>query len=365
MKISDLTGAIERIAPPMYQEDYDNAGLLVGDPSAEATGVLISLDTTEAVLDEAIAKGCNLVLSHHPIVFRGLKRLNGKNHVERTVMKAVRHGVAIYAAHTNADNMLYNGVNTMIAEKLGVRGTRILSPKTGILKKLVTYAPHEHAARVLEGLFAAGAGHIGRYDECSFSLPGTGTFRAGPGTDPFVGQHGIRQNEPETMIEVIFSAHQQSAILKALRAVHPYEEIAYSVISIENPHPDIGAGMVGELEAPMPTADFLLHVKNRMGAGCLRHTRILKPTVQRIAFCGGAGSFLLGDAIGSGADVYISADFKYHEFFGAEDRIVIADIGHFECEQYTMELFFRVLSEKFPTFAVRLAETSTNPVHYL
>jgi dinuclear metal center YbgI/SA1388 family protein len=365
MKISDITGAIERYAPPMYQEDYDNSGLIVGDPGAEATGVLVSLDATEAVVDEAIAKGCNLVVSHHPIVFRGLKRLNGRTHVERTVMKAVRSGVALYAAHTNVDNMLHHGVNGQIAEKLEIRNTRILSPKKGILKKLVTYVPHEHTDRVLEALFAAGAGNIGRYDECSFRFPGTGTFRAGTGTNPFVGEHGQRHSEPETLIDVVFSAHQQGDIMKALRASHPYEEIAYNVLSLDNPHPDVGAGMVGELESPMPLDEFLLRVKTRMGAGCLRHTRPVRETVQRIAFCGGAGSFLLNDAIAAGADVFLSADFKYHEFFGAEDRIVIADIGHFECEQFTMELFFRLLSEKFPTFAVRLAETPTNPVIYL
>lgn len=349
----------------MYQESYDNAGLIVGDPQAEATGVMICLDALEAVVEEAAEKGCNLVVAHHPIVFGGLKRLNGRTYVERTVMAAIRKGVAIYAAHTNLDNVLRSGVNAKIAEKIGLRSTRILVPKKGVLKKLFTYAPVDSAEKIRNGLFEAGAGHIGLYDECSFNTLGAGTFRAREGANPFVGEIGQRHVSAEMKIEVVFAAHQQGALLAALRASHPYEEVAYEIVALDQAHPEIGAGLVGELETPLYMDDFLRQLKTQMNTGCVRYTLPCHETVRRVAVCGGAGSFLLRDAIAAGAEVFVTADFKYHEFFDAEGRIVIADIGHFESEQFTMELFSQLISEKFPTFAVRLTEVNTNPVNYL
>jgi len=261
MQIQDILTVLEIVAPPHLQESYDNAGLIVGDPSASLSGVLFCLDSTEAVVAEAKRKGCNLIVAHHPIVFRGLKRLNGANYVERTVMQAIRDGIALYAIHTNLDNVHRQGVNAKIAEKIGLWDTRILAPRPGL--------------------------------------------------------------------------------------------------------PDIGAGLIGELEAPMEESDFLSHVKTALRSGCVRHTALRGKAVRRVAVCGGSGSFLLPDVLRADADAFVTADFKYHEFFDAEGRVVIADVGHFESEQFTIELLRDIVRDKFPNFALHLTEVHTNPVFYL
>lgn len=363
MNVRTLTRALEELAPPSLQESYDNAGLIVGDPNMEVSGVLLCLDSTEAVIDEAIARGCNLVVAHHPIVFGGLKRFNGSNYVERTVIKAIKADVAVYAIHTNLDNV-FEGVNRKIAEKLGLTGLQILSPKKGFLKKLFTYCPEEQADDVRNALFAAGAGSIGDYDECSFNQSGTGTFRGGPDTIPYKGERGIRAAEPELKIEVIFPAVVQSKVIAALKEAHPYEEVAYDILTLDNTWDRVGSGMVGELADPMPESDFLAHLKANMQTKCIRHTALLGSEVKRVAVCGGAGRFLLNRAQAAGAQFFVTADFKYHEFFDAEDKLVIADIGHYESEQFTAELILDFLTKKFPTFAVRLSEINTNPINY-
>lgn len=364
MILSEITHYLDTIAPPAYQESYDNAGLIVGNPNMQVSKALICLDSTEDVIDEAIAKGCNLVIAHHPIVFGGLKKFNGKSYVERVVMKAIKHDVAIYAAHTNLDNVT-GGVNTKIAEKLGLVNTKILAPKKGILRKLVTYAPIDHAEKVRQAIFDAGAGKIGNYDECSFNAEGTGTFRGGDDSNPFVGNAGEQHHEKEVRIETIFAAVHERAILKALLAAHPYEEVAFDVYPLENKYQQVGSGMIGELENPMDEMDFLAHIKATFKAGCVRYTQLLGKPVKTVALCGGSGSFLLGNAISQKADVFITGDFKYHQFFDAENQIVIADIGHYESEQYTSELFSDLLNKKFPNFATHLSEVSTNPIYYL
>ncbi len=364
MKIADITSYLEQIAPLSYQESYDNSGLIVGEPSAEVSHVLISLDVTEDVVEEAVSKGCELIIAHHPIVFSGLKKLNGKNYVERTVIKAIKNNVAIYAIHTNLDNV-HNGVNQMICERLGLQNTRILSPKVGLLKKLVTYVPHQNAEQVKTALFEVGAGNIGAYDECSFSMQGVGSFRANEGTNPHVGEIGERHHENETKIETIFSAHLQGKVVKALLKAHPYEEVAYDIYSLDNSNSNVGSGMIAELTEEVNELDFLKLVKEKMGAGVVRYTNLLNKKVKRVAICGGSGSFLLPNAIAANADVFVTADYKYHQFFDAENKIVIADIGHYESEQFTKQLLYDILSKKFANFALSLSEINTNPINYL
>jgi len=361
--IKEVVTYLESFAPLSLQESYDNAGLIVGDYQNDVKGILISLDCTEDIISEAISNKCNLVISHHPVIFNGIKKLNGKTFVERTVIKAIKNEIAIYAIHTNLDNVL-DGVNRKIGEKLGLKNLRILSPKKNQLRKLVTFCPDEQAEKVRSALFEAGCGNIGRYDECSFNVQGTGTFRALEGANPFVGKKGIRHSEQETRIECVFQAHLEGQILKALFSSHPYETVAYDIYALENYNQDKGSGMIGELTEEVEEKEFLKNLKSAMQTQCIRHTALLNKKVKKVAICGGSGSFLLEDAIKSGADFFVTADYKYHQFFDADKRIVIADIGHYESEQFTSELLKELLVRNFSTFAVRLTELVTNPVQY-
>lgn len=364
MKLRELTDYLETYAPLAYQESYDNAGLICGNHDMDITSALICLDSSEAVIDEAIALGCNLVIAHHPIVFSGIKKLNGKNYVERVLIKAIQNNIAIYASHTNLDNV-HNGVNAKIAEKLGLVHCRVLAPQKGMLKKLVTFCPEGKAEGVRAALFAAGAGTTGNYDECSFNAYGTGTFRAGEGSAPYVGEKGKQHQEKEVRIETVFPQHLESQLVKALLKAHPYEEVAYDLISLSNSHNRVGAGLIGELPGELPEMEFLKYLKSSMSADCIRYTALRDKNIKKVAICGGSGSFLLGDAIRSQADVFVTADFKYHQFFDAENRIVIADIGHYETEHFTKELFYEVLKKKFSTFALLISKINTNPIKYL
>lgn len=364
MKIRDITNAIAAFAPLQYQESYDNAGLLFGNADWEVTGVLLTLDATEAVIEEAREKGCNLVVAHHPIVFGGLKKINGNNYVERVAIKAIKNDIAVYAAHTNLDNVR-NGVSDMMAGRLKLTDCRVLDPKRELLGKLYTFVPHAQAETVLNALFTAGAGHIGNYSEASFNVTGTGTYKAEEGAQPYIGQVGQRHLEPETKLEVIFPLYLESRVIQALLESHPYEEVAYDVVKLENVNKEVGAGLIGNLPQPMDELAFLQLVKKQFRTGCVRYTPLRGQPVQKVALCGGAGSYLLKKAITAGADAYISADFKYHEFFDADNQIVVADIGHFESEQFTVELFYHILTEKFRNFAPLKSTIRTNPVNYL
>lgn len=364
MQVKDIIKAIEAYAPPIYQEGYDNSGLQIGNPNDEVKAVLVSLDFTEAVLDEAIQRGANMIVAHHPLLFSGLKQISGRNYIERIVQKAIKNDINLYACHTNMDNVR-NGVNAKIAQKLGLQNTRILSPMGDSLYKLHTYAPADAADKVRDALFAAGAGDIGKYHECSFNTPGTGTFRPGQGTSPAIGQSGgPRENVNEVKIEVLVDKARRFQVLDALRAAHPYEEVAYEIVALQNVNQDLGAGMVGELATPMDEQDFLAYIKKNMAATCIRHTALSGKKVQKVAVCGGSGNFLLKDAIRAGTDFFITADYKYHQFFDAEGKIVIADIGHYETEQFTGEIFVDIINRKFPNFATLLSNLSTNPVNY-
>jgi dinuclear metal center YbgI/SA1388 family protein len=364
MTIQDVTNYLESIAPLQYQESYDNAGLIVGDYKNDVSGVIVCLDSTEKIVDEAIERKCNLIVAHHPIVFSGLKKITGKNYVERTVIKAIKNDIAIYAIHTNLDNML-NGVNEIIGRKLGLINTQILSPSSNNLRKLITYVPADYVEKVRESLFDSGAGKIGNYNECSFSSVGEGSFRAGADTNAFVGEKGERHLEVEQKLEVIYAMDKQSAILSALSNSHPYEVVAYDILELQNSNSGIGGGLIGELENGIDEITFLKSLKIKMKTDCVRYTDLQGKQIKKVAVCGGSGSFLLKDAIHQNADIFITGDFKYHEFFDAENRIIIADIGHFESEQYTIELLAEKLKEKFTTFAVCFTEVNTNPVNYL
>lgn len=364
MKVKEIVQIIEKWAPPALQESYDNSGLIVGDSDADVSGVLVSLDCTESVIDEAIERKCNMVVSHHPIVFKGLKRLNGSNYVERTLIKAIKSDIAVYALHTNLDNVS-SGVNKKIGERLGIEDCTVLSPKKGQLRKLVVFVPHSNAEKVRQALFAAGAGAIGNYDECSYNVEGTGTFRPLEGSNPFTGAHGSRHSEPETRVEVIFEAYLEKPITAAMHAVHPYETVAFDLYSLENAHHEIGSGMIGELPEPLDEKKFLIGLKDRLNTHCVRHTALLGKPVRRIAWCGGSGSFLLQSALAAGADVFITGDFKYHEFFDAEQRILIADVGHYESEQFTIDLIADYLQTNANGLLILKTNQNTNPVYYL
>ncbi|TND09805.1 MAG: dinuclear metal center protein [Bacteroidetes bacterium] len=363
MKISEITDYLESIAPPALQESYDNCGLITGHRDMEVNGALVTLDCTEAVVDEAIANKCNFIIAHHPIVFSGLKKINGKNYVERVIIKAIKNDIAIYAIHTSLDNVP-GGVNAKIAEKLGLVNMQILAPKNGLLRKLITFCPDNKADEVREALFAAGAGQIGNYDSCSFNTAGTGTFRAGENTDPYVGKKGELHKEPETRIELVYPAHIEGRLVSALLKAHPYEEVAYDLVPLANSWAQAGSGMVGELPEAVSLPVFLEKLKKDMQTACIRYTPVEGKTVKKVAVCGGSGSFLLGAAMGAGADVLVTADFKYHQFFDGENRLVIADIGHYESEQFTKDLLGSLINKKFPTFAVRLSGINTNPINY-
>lgn len=363
MKLLDVINLLEETAPPAYQESYDNAGLLTGNPMWDCTGILCTLDATEDVINEARQRNCNLVVAHHPIIFSGLKKITGRSYVERTVITAIKNDIAIYAIHTNLDNVIH-GVNNMIADKLGLINRRILLPKTGTLMKLYTFAPVEHAERVRQALFEAGGGHIGNYSETSFNAEGTGTFKGNASANPYVGKVGQRHEEREIKVETIFPAYLQKSIVLALLKAHPYEEVAYDIMPLANQHLQVGSGLVGHLPAPVAEEQFLQQLKLAFGLSVIRHTPLLGKPAGKIALCGGAGSFLTKTAIASGADIYITADIKYHEFFDAENRLVLADIGHWESEQFTIDLLFSILQSKFPTFAVLKSEVKTNPVQY-
>ena len=364
MTIEEIIRELETVAPLQYQEDYDNCGLLAGQKHLEASGALLSLDCTEDVVEEAITLNCNLIIAHHPILFKGLKKITGSNYVERTLIKAIQNNIAIYAIHTNLDNVK-TGVNQKIADKLGLVNTRILVPKNGILKKLVTFVPVSHLEKVQTALFAAGAGRLGNYDECGFTSSGTGTFRGNEASKPFIGKPNERSVEVEIRLETIFERHLENHILSALIAAHPYEEVAYELYDLRNVHPNIGSGMTGELPVALSEMEFLALVKKTFLLGPVKHSHFTGKMIKKVALCGGGGSFLLKNAIGSGSEAFITSDVKYHEYFDVEKKLLLVDTGHYESEQFSPEIFYDIIQKKFTTFAIHLSKTNTNPINYL
>lgn len=363
MLIAEVIEHLEEFAPVSTAEDFDNVGLLVGQRNTRLTGILVTLDTLEEVVDEAIEKDCNLIVSFHPIIFSGLKRLNGNNYVERAVIKAIQNNIAIYAIHTALDNHRL-GVNKMICDKLNLQNTKILIPKSNSIKKLTTYIPTANAEDLRQELFKAGAGSIGNYSNCSFNMEGTGSFMPNDVANPVVGEKGEMHYEKETQINVVFPKHLEKRILQILFTAHPYEEVAYEVTSLDNSHQQMGMGMIGELENEVDEKEFLSEIKRTFHSGCIRHSGLMGKPVKKVAVLGGSGAFAIENAKRAGADFFITADLKYHDFYKAEQNIVLADIGHYESEQFTKNLLHSHLSKIISNFALILSNTKTNPIKY-
>jgi dinuclear metal center YbgI/SA1388 family protein len=361
--ILEIARVLETFGPLELQEEYDNSGLLIGNPGTSVVKALITLDITEEVLEEAVENGCNLVISHHPLIFNGLKRITESDPVQRMTAKAIRENVAVYAMHTNLDNSL-KGLNTWVCGLLGIRNCRILSPAKGLLSKLVTFCPVDHADRIREALFEAGAGHIGNYDCCSYNVTGQGTFRASDKANPYVGEKNVVHIEPEIRIEVIFPRFLEKGLVSSLVKNHPYEEVAYDIFPLSNPAGFAGSGMIGELEPAMTESQFLERVKQVMGLPSLRHSGLSGKMISRVAVCTGSGAFLIKEAKASGAGAFLTSDLKYHDFFEGNASLILADIGHYESERFAKELIYGILIENFPNFAFLISKINTNPVHY-
>ena len=364
MRIKDIIQTIEQLAPLPLQEDFDNSGVQVGDINREATAALLCIDVTESVVDEAISLGCNLIISHHPLAFKPFKSLTGKTYVERCMMKAIKHDLVIYAAHTNLDNAWF-GVNFKLAEMLGLQQVRVLSPQKDALLKLVTFVPESHADYVRNALFNAGAGNIGNYDSCSFNLYGDGTFRANESANPFVGKKGELHTEEEVRIELVLPKFKQAEVLRALLSVHPYEEPAYDFYALKNQWAQAGRGVVGVLPEPMPEQEFLYLLKDVFNLATIQHTKLQSREIHDVALCGGSGAFLIPEAIGYGADAFVTGEAKYNDFYDVEGRLLLAVVGHYESEICTKEIFFDVISKKYPTFVLHKSAFDSNPVKYL
>ena len=364
MTIKQITDYIEKLAPLAYAEDFDNVGLLVGDFQTEVTGILVALDTLEETVDEAIEKGCNLIVSFHPIIFKGLKRFNGNSYVEKVVIKAIKNDIAIYATHTALDNT-YLGVSAKMAEVIGLKNGQVLIPQRGIIKKLTTYIPDKAADDLRKVLFEAGAGSIGNYDQCSFNIHGTGTYRGNEDSNPTIGKVGELHLEREISINVIFEKHLESKILKTLFEQHPYEEIAYEIITLDNTHQQIGMGIIGELPKETEIETFFEELKSKFDLKMIRHSKAVKNKINRVAVLGGSGAFAIEHAKRAGVDIFVTADLKYHDFYKAENQIVLADIGHYESEQFTKNLLVDYLTKKFTNFAIILSKKNTNPINYI
>lgn len=363
-KIKEILSVLEEMAPLAYAEEFDNVGLLLGNPETEVTGILVCHDALENVIEEAIDKECNLVVCFHPIIFSGLKKITGKNYVERTAIKAIKNDIAIYAVHTALDNHKH-GVNKIFCDALGLINTKILVPKQNFIRKLITYTVPENAEKVRSALFEAGAGTIGNYDHCSFNSEGFSTYKGNEESNPVIGEKGRLTTGQEIKIEVIFEKYLEGKILRALFSNHIYEEVAYEVYDIQNTHQNIGLGMIGELQVPLKEKDFLLFVKEKMQVPAIRHTQFTGKPVKKVAVLGGSGSFAIQNAIRAGAHVFLTADLKYHNFYEAENKLILADIGHFESERYTKNYIVDFLRKKILNFAIILSEENTNPVKYL
>lgn len=351
----------EELIPPAFQESYDNSGLQVGDLSAEISSVLLTVDVTPAVMEEAAAAGCTLVVSHHPLIFKPLRHLVYGSDAQRSVAVAIRKDIAVYSAHTSLDNSV-GGVSHILAEKIGLQDIRVLAPLEGRLSKIVTFVPHEHAGTVRDALFAAGAGVTGNYDRCSFNVTGEGTFRAGQGAEPFTGEVGRDHTEPEVRIEVVVPSYLVHKCVMALLDAHPYEEVAYDIIALQNGFN--GAGAIGRLPAPLPGEKLLEQLKKLTGIPAIRYSGNLQRTVSTVALCGGSGSEYISAAARAGADVFLTADIRYHAFAGAPHSMLVADIGHYESEKFSLELLHNLIQKKFPNFALRFSETKTNPINF-
>lgn len=364
MKIKEITNFLEKWANPTLQESYDNSGLLIGDKNDTCSSALITLDVTEKVMDEAINGEMDLIIAHHPILFKGIKRIGKSHWIDKCIRKAIKHDISIYAIHTNLDN-IHSGVNKKICELIGLKNLAPLQPKTSTLAKLTVFVPKNDKEKVLAALFDSGAGNIGNYDHCSFQVNGEGTFRGNEASTPAIGQKGEVEKVEEVRIEVIVRKHDLQMVVQQMKAAHPYEEVAFYVSELLNENQETGSGMIGTLEKEMETREFLKHLKLSMNLNVIKHTELCTDRISKVAVCGGSGSFLLNSAKVKKADIFITADFKYHEFFEANSDIIIADIGHYESEVFTKDLLHDELTKTFANFAFHLSKVDTNPIKYL
>lgn len=364
IKIKTISNFLNEVFPLSYQEDYDNSGLIVGDPNQEIRNLLVCVDVTEAIIDEAIENNCGLIISHHPVIFSGLKRITGHSYIERVVAKAIKNDIGIYAIHTNLDNHI-NGLNQLLATKLDLQNLKILRPKYGTLRKIIVFCPVDHAEKVRQAIFHAGAGRIGNYDSCSYNTLGEGTFRAFDAANPYVGNKNELHFEKEIKIEAIYPAYLERQIVAEMIRAHPYEEVAYDILLLENENKTLGAGIYGELPKGVQASGFFETVKKVCGLPYIKYSGDIHKTISKIALCGGAGSFLIKDAMQTGADAFITGDLKYHDYFIPQNEMILADIGHYESEQFSKDLIAQLLTKKFHNFAVLKTKVNTNPVKYL
>lgn len=363
MTIQKVIAEIEKHIAMPQAEDFDNVGLLCGLPERNVSGILVCHDALENVVDEAIQRNCNLIVCFHPIIFSGLKSLTGKNYVERAVLKAIENKVAIYAIHTAFDNDYY-GVNAGICNLLGLKNLKILQPKKNNLKQLNVYVPKDYSEKVKEALFSAGAGNIGFYDECSFKVEGKGTFRPTEGSNPFSGEQNVRENADEDMISVIFESFKQNQLIAAMKSAHPYEEVAHQIYQIDNENQYSGLGMYGEFETEMDEREFMSFVKEKFNLNIIKHSDFNQKKIRRVGVLGGSGASGIKAALSKKCDAYLTGDLKYHDYFLAESKMLICDIGHYESEQLVSQQLFEILSQKFSTFAILKSSEKTNPVNY-
>jgi dinuclear metal center YbgI/SA1388 family protein len=364
MKLSEICKYLDTAIPLSFQEGYDNSGLQVGSPEIEISSALLTIDVTEEVISEAAKKGCNLIISHHPLIFSGIKRITGRSYTERTLAGALKADIAVYSAHTNLDALDF-GVSAKMAVKLDLKNVKVLVPLNNRLLKLVTFIPESHLEKVRNALFEAGAGVIGNYDQCGFTVEGRGSFRAGENANPYVGKTGEIHYENEVRFETVLFSHLKANVIKALLAAHPYEEAAFDLYPLANDNIRAGMGCTGEFDTPVSETEFLKHISTAFDARGLRHSKLTGRKLKKVALCGGSGASLISNAIASGADAFVTADIKYHNFFDAENKIILVDAGHFETEKFTTEILYDLIIKKFPKFAVRFSETNTNPINYL
>jgi len=363
MIIKEIIEELERTAPLRYQESYDNSGLIIGNPEMDITKILICFDLTFEVITEAIDRNAGLIISHHPVIFEPIKKINGKSNIEKIIIAAIQNNIAVYAAHTSLDNA-GEGINSIMAKKIGLKNTRVLLPAKNSLRKLVTFCPIKHIDKVRNAIFEAGAGHIGEYDCCSYNITGQGSFRASNKAKPFVGKKNQLHFEDEIRFETIYPVHIENNVINGLLKSHPYEEIAYDIYPLENTYPLFGAGLIGDLNKKITATQFLSDLKKLLNLKCIKHNGSDNKSIKKVALCGGSGSFLIKQAITQGADIFISAEFKHNHYVDYLNNIIIADIGHYESEHFAKDLIKSILIKKFPKFAVEISKTEKNPVFY-
>lgn len=358
-----LLACIEQWAPFSWQESYDNAGLILGDPDRNVTEALVCFDVTPEVVDEAVRIGAGLIVSHHPAIFKGIKRINPASRLGYMIKQSLCHDIAWCALHTNLDNTL-NGVNSYLCEQLGLKDVQPLAPLQDIYGKLQVYVPEAYAEKLRQALAEAGCGAGARYDACSYSSRGEGRFRAGSQAHPFSGQIGELHCEAECKIECLYPLHKTRQVLDVLRTNHPYEEPAFDLLPLRNEATGQGAGAIGNLQESMQETELLDKLKELTGTHCIRHSGFRGRKIRRIALCGGSGGSFIGNACARQADAYITGDLKYHDFADAGSGTWLVDIGHFESEKFAMELIFRFIRKNFPNFAVSISEQARNPVSF-